>query len=201
MKTVRRALQEAGYRVEVALDSETVMASLEPRRYDVAILDTALGKIDGLTIFDRLRTEPDGRGIYLIALGGLGGEQAAGGAVGPDDYLTKPFEISELLTSAHIASRIVNLQHELDFANHRISTLAMTDALTGLPNRQALYEMLGTEIARQSRESPVSCIALIDIDRMREINDAYGRAGGDLAILRVPARCVRAPATPTRSVA
>ena len=53
--------------------------------------------------------------------------------------------------------------------------------------------MLGTEIARQSRESPVSCVALIDIDRMREINDAYGRAGGDLAVLRV-ARTLRSSA-------
>jgi two-component system cell cycle response regulator len=193
LKNVRRALQEAGYRVEVALDSETVMASLEPRRYDLAVLDTSLGKIDGLSVFDRLRTEPDGRVLYLIALVDSEESRPLDAPIGPDDCLTKPFEISDLLTSVHIASRIVTLQRELDFANHRISTLAMTDALTGLPNRQAIYEMLGTEIARQSRESPVSCVALIDIDRMREINDAYGRAGGDLAVLRV-ARTLRSSA-------
>ncbi|MGD0272760.1 MAG: diguanylate cyclase [Gaiellaceae bacterium] len=193
LKNVRRALQEAGYRVEVALDSETVMASLEPRRYDLAILDTGLGKIDGLSVSDRLRTEPDGRGLYLIALVDSEESRPLEAPIGPDDCLVKPFEISDLLTSVHIASRIVALQRELDFANHRISTLAMTDALTGLPNRQAIYDMLGTEIARQSRESPVSCVALIDIDRMREINDAYTRAGGDLAVLRV-ARTLRSSA-------
>ena len=197
LKNVRRALQEAGYRVEVALDSETVMASLEPRRYDLAVLDTSLGKIDGLSVFDRLRTEPDGRVLYLIALVDSEESRPLDAPIGPDDCLTKPFEISDLLTSVHIASRIVTLQRELDFANHRISTLAMTDALTGLPNRQAIYEMLGTEIARQSRESPVSCVALIDIDRMREINDAYGRAGGDLAVLRV-ARTLRSSARDAR---
>jgi diguanylate cyclase (GGDEF)-like protein len=193
LKNVRRALQEAGYRVEVALDSETVMASLEPRRYDLAVLDTSLGKIDGLSVFDRLRTEPDGRGLYLIALVDSEESRPLDAPIGPDDCLPKPFEISDLLTSVHIASRIVTLQRELDFANHRISTLAMTDALTGLPNRQAIYDMLGTEIARQSREGPVSCVALIDVDRMREINDAYGRAGGDLAVLRV-ARTLRSRA-------
>jgi diguanylate cyclase (GGDEF)-like protein len=193
LKSVRRALQEAGYRVEVALDSETVMASLEPRRYELAVLDSGLGKIDGLSIFDRLRTEPDGRSLYLIALVDQNENDPLGAPIGPDDYLTKPFEIADLLTSIHIGVRIATLQHELDFANHRISTLAMTDALTGLPNRQSLYDMLGTEIARQSRESPVSSLALIDIDRMREINDAYGRAGGDLAVLRV-ARTLRSSA-------
>jgi len=193
LKNIRRALQEAGYRVEVALDSETVMASLEPRRYDLAILDTGLDKIDGLSVFDRLRTEPDGRSLYLIALVDSEESRPLEAPIGPDDCLTKPFEISDLLTSTHIASRIVTLQRDLDFANHRISTLAMTDALTGIPNRQALYDMLGTEIARQTRESPVSCVALIDIDHMREINDAYGRAGGDLAVLRV-ARTLRSSA-------
>ncbi|MGD0167918.1 MAG: diguanylate cyclase [Gaiellaceae bacterium] len=193
LKTVRRALQEAGYRVEVALDSETVMAALEPRRYDLAVLDTSLGQIDGLSIFDRLRMEPDGRGMYLIALVDAEEKQPLGAPIGPDDFVTKPFDIADLLTSVHIASRILTLQRELDFANHRISTLAMTDALTGLPNRQSIYDMLGTEIARQSREGPVSCLALVDIDRMREINDAYGRAGGDLAVLRV-ARTLRSTA-------
>ncbi len=199
LKNVRRALQEAGYRVEVALDSETVMASLEPRRYDLAVLDTSLGEIDGLSVFDRLRTEPDGRALYLIALVDSEESRPLDASIGSDDCLTKPFEISDLLTSVHIASRIVTLQRELDFANHRISALAMTDALTGLPNRQAIYDMLGTEIARQSRESPVSCVALIDIDRMREINDAYGRAGGDLAVLRV-ARTLRSSARDADSV-
>jgi diguanylate cyclase (GGDEF)-like protein len=199
LKNVRRALQDAGFRVEVALDSETVMASLEPRRYDLAILDTSLGKVDGLSVFDRLRTEPDGRGLYVIALVDSEESRPLEAPIGPDDCLIKPFEISDLLTSAHIASRIAALQRELDFTNHRISTLAMTDALTGLPNRQAIYDMLGTEIARQSRESPVSCVALIDVDRMREINDAYGRAGGDLAVLRV-ARALRSRARDADSV-
>ncbi len=193
LKSVRQTLLEAGYLVEVALDSETVMASLEPRRYELAILDSGLSTIDGLSIIDRLRTEPDGRSLYLISLVAEDEKTPLGAPIGPDDYLTKPFEIDELLTSVHIAARIVTLQHDLDFANHRISTLSMADALTGLPNRQAVYDTIGTEIARQSRESPVSCLALIDIDRMREINDAYGRAGGDLAVLRV-ARTLRSNA-------
>ena len=153
LKTVRRALQEAGYRVEVALDSETVMAALEPRRYDLAVLDTSLGQIDGLSIFDRLRIEPDGRGMYLIAL--VDAEETATRRPDrPRRLVTKPFDIADLLASVHIASRIVTLQRELDFANHRISTLAMTDTLTGLPNRQSIYDMLGTEIARQEKGEP-----------------------------------------------
>ena len=193
LKLVRRALQDAGYRVEVALDSETVMASLEPHRYELAILDTDLEAVGGLTIFDKLRLEPDGRGLYIVALVTEGEQPPISAPVGPDDYVMKPFEVDELLTSVHIGHRIVALQRELEFANHRISTLSMSDPLTGLQNRTAIYEMLGTEIARQNRDGPASSLALIDVDRLREINEAYGRPAGDLAILRI-ARTLRSNA-------
>ena len=107
LKSVRRTLQEAGYRVEVALDSETVMASLEPKRYDLAVLDTGLGKIDDLSIFDRLRMEPEGRRLYLIALVDPDEKPQLGAPIGPDDCVAKPFEIADLLTSVQIAIRIV----------------------------------------------------------------------------------------------
>jgi diguanylate cyclase (GGDEF)-like protein len=193
VKLVRSALQEAGYRVEVALDSETVMASLEPQRYDLAILDSTLAPVGGLPVAERLRLEPEGRGLYLIELLEEREKLPVGAPVGPDDVLAKPFDADGLLTAVQVGLRLVGLQRELDFANHRIDTLAMTDPLTGLPNRQALADMLGTEIARQTRESPVSSLALVDVAHMREINELYGHTAGDLAIMRV-ARTLRSTA-------
>jgi diguanylate cyclase (GGDEF)-like protein len=185
VKPVRTALREAGYRIEVALDSETVMASLEPQRYDLAILDSTLAPVGGLPVAERIRLEPEGRGLYVIELLEESEKMPVGAPVGPDDVLAKPFDADVLLTAVQVGLRLVGLQRELDFANHRIETLAMTDPLTGLPNRQALIDMLGTEIARQTRESPVSSLALVDVAHMREINTLYGRTAGDLAIMRV----------------
>jgi diguanylate cyclase (GGDEF)-like protein len=69
----------------------------------------------------------------------------------------------------------------------RLATLAETDALTGLPNRRALWRRLADEIQRASRyRVPVSLLVL-DVDGLKAINDERGHAAGDRAIRRVAA--------------
>jgi diguanylate cyclase (GGDEF)-like protein len=184
-RLVRRSLKEAGYHVAVALDSETVMAALEPSRYDLLVLDSALGPVDGMSLCERIRLEPDAAGLYVIALIDSDETACVGSTVGPDDFVVKPFDGADLVTSVHIGSRIVGLQLELAQANESLTTLALLDPLTALPNRQALYDLLSTEIARQHRVGPPTCIALFNVDRMRRINETFGEAAGDLSILRV----------------
>jgi diguanylate cyclase (GGDEF)-like protein len=184
-RLVRRTLKDAGYHVAVALDSETVMAALEPSRYDLVVLDSALAKVDGMSLCERIRLEPDAAGLYVISLIGEDETASIGSTVGPDDFVVKPFDAADLTTSVHIGARIVGLQLELAHANESLTTLALLDPLTALPNRQALYDLLQTEIARQHRVGPPTCIALFNVDRMRRINETYGAAAGDLAILRV----------------
>jgi diguanylate cyclase (GGDEF)-like protein len=184
-RLVRRTLKEAGYHVAVALDSETVMAAIEPNRYDLLVLDSALTQVDGMSLCERIRLEPDANSLYVISLVESDEAHSVGNTVGPDDFVIKPFDGTDLLTSVHIGARIVGLQAELAQANQSLSLLALLDPLTALPNRQALYDTLTTEIARQHRDGPPTCLALFNVDRMRRINETYGEAAGDLAILRV----------------
>lgn len=184
-RLVRRALKEAGYHVAVALDSETVMAAIEPNRYDLLVIDTGLAPVDGMSLCERIRLEPDAASLYVIALVDSDESPKVGSTVGPDDFVVKPFDGNDLVTSVHIGARIVGLQSELAQANQSLSMLALLDPLTALPNRQALYDTLTTEIARQHRDGPPTCLALFDVDKMRRINETYGEAAGDLAILRV----------------
>jgi two-component system, cell cycle response regulator len=193
IKRVREALRDVGYQVEVALDSETVMAGMEPRRYDMAILDSALEPVNGMTVAERLRMEPEGKKLYILALVDEGQDPPISAPVGPDDYLAKPFRTEDLVASVHLGMRMVGLERELDFAKQRMTSLSMSDPLTGLPSRQTTMDMIGTEIARQSRESPASCLAIVDISQMRSINGAFGERAGDLAIVRV-ARTLRSTA-------
>ncbi len=64
---------------------------------------------------------------------------------------------------------------------------AMTDALTGLPNRRAFFDAL----AVQSAKSAPACVAMIDIDHFKQVNDRLGHAAGD-AVLRRFADLARA---------
>ena len=59
---------------------------------------------------------------------------------GADDYIAKPFDCSELLARVGASRRVVELHHELQSKNAKLEELARTDALTGLPNRQAIEE-------------------------------------------------------------
>lgn len=65
---------------------------------------------------------------------------------------------------------------------NRLRTAALTDALTGLPNRRAFFEWGEAAIARGERNnSPVSAI-VFDLDRFKEINDRFGHPVGDAVI-------------------
>jgi diguanylate cyclase (GGDEF)-like protein/PAS domain S-box-containing protein len=60
-----------------------------------------------------------------------------------------------------------------------VQNLARRDALTGLPNRRALAELLPRELARSRRSASPLCAAIVDIDHFKAYNDTYGHLAGD----------------------
>jgi diguanylate cyclase len=65
----------------------------------------------------------------------------------------------------------------------RLEELALTDPLTGLPNRRAWERRLPGELARAGRDGRPLCLALLDLDRFKAFNDRHGHPAGD-ALLR-----------------
>lgn len=68
----------------------------------------------------------------------------------------------------------------------RLRHMALYDHLTGLPNRQLLYDRLATALHRARREQRILAVLFIDLDRLKQVNDAFGHATGD-DLLRVTA--------------
>jgi len=77
--------------------------------------------------------------------------------------------------------RISHLQAELDKA----STLVRHDQLTGVLNRRGLEEAFNKEVARSRRRQATLCVALLDIDNFKKLNDSLGHQAGDQALIHL----------------
>jgi len=83
---------------------------------------------------------------------------------------------------------------ERDLTEHkmlqsRLEVLASTDALTGLPNRQAIMNRAEKEFARARQTQLPLSIVMIDVDHFKAINDQHGHAAGDHVLKEVGAIC------------
>jgi diguanylate cyclase (GGDEF)-like protein len=70
----------------------------------------------------------------------------------------------------------------------RIKHQALTDALSGLPNRTLLYDRTGQAMRQADRELVPAALALIDLDRFKEVNDTLGHHYGDQLLVQVGQR-------------
>lgn len=80
------------------------------------------------------------------------------------------------------------LMEQLQAANVRLLSYALTDPLTGLPNRRALYEELERLEKRALREGGSVLVGLIDLDGFKGINDTYGHQQGDVFLQEISRR-------------
>lgn len=92
--------------------------------------------------------------------------------------------------------RIHELQEELD----RASTLVRHDQLTGTLNRRGLEEAFDSEFARSRRRHTPLCMALLDIDNFKKLNDSLGHDAGDAALIHL-ATTIRETLRPQDTVA
>lgn len=92
-------LEKEGYDVVVAADGEEGLVQIEERQPDLVLLDWMLPKVSGIEVCRRLRGRPETRNLPVIMLTARGEEsdRVRGLDTGADDYLTKPFSMTELI--------------------------------------------------------------------------------------------------------
>jgi diguanylate cyclase (GGDEF)-like protein len=73
--------------------------------------------------------------------------------------------------------------HELEQKNKMLEKLALTDPLTGLPNRRAMDRLAERELRRRDRYPSPLAIGLIDVDHFKEVNARYLLPGGDKVLV------------------
>ena len=94
---VTRGLKEAGFAVDLAADGEEGLHRALTETYDTAIVDIMLPKLDGLSLIEELRRQKVSTPILILSAKRSVDDRVQGLQRGSDDYLTKPFALSELL--------------------------------------------------------------------------------------------------------
>jgi two-component system OmpR family response regulator len=125
-RVVAKTLAECGYSVDLAEDGEEGLAKAQATDYDAVILDLMLPRLGGCDVLSRLRATRSTPVLILTARDALA-DKVMGLNLGADDYLTKPFDLDELVArlgalirrASHHPSPLVRVGDvEIDLAAH-----------------------------------------------------------------------------------
>ena len=96
LQSLAQALREAGYAVDTAADGEEGFYKAETFEYDALVLDVMLPKLDGWQVLAKLRAKKK-TPVLLLTARDATRDRVRGLDIGADDYVVKPFDLSELL--------------------------------------------------------------------------------------------------------
>ena len=131
LHNLAKALREERYAVDTAPDGEEGLFKAESYNYDLVVLDVMLPGLDGWTVLDRLRTKKK-TPVLMLTARDAPEDRVRGLDTGADDYLIKPFDLTELLAriralirrAAGVARADVELGEVLIDTRARVVTLA-----------------------------------------------------------------------------
>ncbi len=109
-RAVSAILVRNNYSVDVVHDGQSALDYLETGNYDGAILDVMMPKADGFEVLRRMRARGDSTPVLLLTARSEIDDRVAGLDSGANDYLTKPFDMKELLARIRAMTRVLSVQ-------------------------------------------------------------------------------------------
>ena len=191
---VCQVLEADGYSVVVAADGDEAWRIFQEQRPELVFTDIRMPGRTGLDLLEDIkRTSPLSHVIIMTSHASL---DTAIGALkqGAYDYLIKPFEDLELISSATrravgslrlqqerelLVSKLQGYNEELETLNKMFRELAVRDGLTGLFNHRYAQEALLHEIERSKLHQRPLSMLFADVDNFKQYNDTHGHQKGD----------------------
>ena len=143
-QTLRRALEEEDFAVDLAEEGEEALFKIREMPYDAVILDLMLPGLDGWTLLQTARAEGIRTPVLVLTARDMIDDRVRGLNLGADDYLTKPFALAELI--ARIRAMIRRAY------GNPVSTIQVGDLTIDTASRQvwrsgALIDLTAREFA------------------------------------------------------
>lgn len=193
-EVLAHVLEDDGHRVVTASSGEEALAMFLQDPVSAVFTDVRMPGMTGIELLREIKgTQPSTEVIIMTAYASLNTALMAL-REGAYDYLVKPFENLELITSmTHRVMEKIELVKEnsrlleelktqnaaLERSNKILRDLSIRDGLTSLYNHRYFQESLGRATQRFRRYGQIFSVMMIDIDNFKQYNDTYGHLAGD----------------------
>ncbi len=172
LEVMKSIVASYGFSLATAGDGRQAIAKLQNDQFSIIITDMNMPVMDGMELLQHVKANYPKIGVIVVT--GLSEEYTYIDVInaGAIDYMTKPFDSSELLAKLRRVIREQTLIQELE----KRST---SDSLTNLYNRRHFDTKILEEVQRAVRQEYRIFLAFIDVDRFKGYNDAFGHQAGD----------------------
>lgn len=178
LKLLGSILSTIGYDFDTAGDGIIAVEKLEKKNFSVVITDMTMPNMDGMDLLKHIRNNYPW--IDVIVVTGYTETYTYTDVIkaGASDFISKPFNNDELEAKL---KRVVREQQLIRKLEH----LSMCDVLTDLYNRRCFDAKMQEEIPRAHRQGYTVFLAVLDIDKFKDYNDAFGHPAGDVVLQAV----------------
>lgn len=189
VQLLEQMLRNAGYkRITSTMNPHAVCALHRDNHYDLILLDLRMPGMDGFQVMEGLKEiETDGY-LPVLAVTAQPAHKLRALQSGAKDFVSKPFDMAEVLLRVHNMLEVRLLHQEAHSCNKMLEELALNDPLTGLANRRLLADRLAMALVHARRNKSAMAVVYMDLDGFKQINDTLGHGVGDTLLKMVAER-------------
>ncbi len=184
-KLIEHSLSGKNYSLLFAKSGQEAIELFTEHDPAIVIVDWMMPDLTGIEICRHVRSAQNSY-TYMIILTGMSQKArlVEGLEAGADDFLTKPFDNDELVARVGVGTRVAQLHRELEAKNRLLNELAVTDALTTLPNRRGIEDWANRQLSGAARYGFTFWLVIADLDNFKAINDQFGHQAGDAVLIQ-----------------